>query len=61
MTDRLEDELVWAAPLYAEADPRAESKETMKVRPNARLVKERLAIGFSWIIPTWVPSIESPI
>jgi hypothetical protein len=50
MTDRLEDELVWAAPLYAEADPRAESKETMEVRLSSRLVKERLAIGFSWIV-----------
>jgi hypothetical protein len=55
MTDRLEDESVWAATLYAESDPRAESKETMEVRLNSRLVKERLAIGFSWIISTWVP------
>ena len=50
MTDRLEDESVWAAHLYAEADPRTESKETMEVRLNSRLVKERLAIGFSWMI-----------
>ena len=50
MTDRLEDESAWAAPLYAEADPKAESKETMKVQLNSRLVKQRLAIGFSWII-----------
>ena len=47
MTDRLEDESVSAADLYAEADPRAESKETIEVRLNSRLVKERLAIGFS--------------
>jgi hypothetical protein len=47
MTDRLEDESVWAAPLYAEADARAASKETMEVPLNSRLVKERLAIGFS--------------
>ena len=61
MTDRLEDESVWAAPLYAEADPRTESKETIVVRPNSRLVNERLAIGFSRIISTGVPSIESTI
>ena len=59
MTDRLEDESVWAAHLYAEADPRAESKETIEVRLNSRLVKERLAAGFSWIISTSVPSIGS--
>jgi hypothetical protein len=47
MTDRLEDESVWAAPLYAEADARAASKETMEVPLNSRLVKERLAIDFS--------------
>ena len=61
MTDRLEDESVWAAHLYAEADPRAENKETIEVRLNSRLVKERLAIGFSWIISTWMSSIESAI
>jgi hypothetical protein len=52
MTDRLEDDSVWAAQLYAEADPKAESREIMEVRLNSRLVQERLAIGFSWIIST---------
>ena len=50
MTDRLEDESAWAEHLYAEADPRAESKETMEVRLNSRLVKERLAIASSSIV-----------
>jgi hypothetical protein len=50
MTDRLEDDSVWAAHLYAEGDPRAESSEIMEVRLNSRLVQERLATGFSWII-----------
>ena len=58
MTDRLEDESVWAAHLYAEAGPRAESKETIEVRLNSRLVKERFAIGFSWIISTWCHQVN---